>query len=364
MPLATQLASRGHQIRIVVPPWDSPSEADSLLLHKGVEVYRVKVRGGPLPTLIRMQRRIKECRPDIIHFVKPRAYAGISQFLAHFLKSLTAMKKPLLILDADDWEQAWTPGLNADPTLARFLAWQEEWGLRNCDAMSVASQWLWRRTRKISPRLPCLYLPNGVEKVDPQAGISPSAEAPILWVTRFVEVSPAWISRFWTHFVTLKPQSRLIVAGSPIEPGLDIPFQSALVQADLAGKNVEFLGMVPYKELQGLYASCGCVIAPAREEAASLSKCSVKLLDSFRYGFMCVASAVGEQARFRGSSSVMFLGPDVSPEEFAVTVALRVQTRQTRYFEGKVNSESLVPNWEFLAMKLEGFYENLLAKIT
>jgi len=362
LPLAARLAGRGHGVRVVVPPWDAPAEADSRLLYRNVEVYRVGVEGGLLPTTMRMQWRLQEFRPDIVHVVKPRAYAGISQFLTCLQRSLTRRRRPVIVLDLDDWEQAWTPGLAAHPVLARFLAWQEEWGVRHCDGLSVASQWLWRRTRHIVPAVPRLYLPNGVERA-PSPRHAAAAESTehtaILWVTRFVEVSPAWLSRFWARLRALMPQCRLTVAGSSIEPGLDLAFEAAFSAAGQWQDEVEFLGHVAYGELPALYARSRCVIAPAREEAASLAKCSVKLLDSVRYGIRCVASTVGEQARFQALSSAVFLGPEAPPEQFAETVARTLQARPPESYAVGSAGGHTVPNWESLALRLERFYEAL-----
>ena len=359
LPLAAQLARRGHRVRIVVPPWDTPSEADSLLLYRNVEVYRVDIGGGIPSTTIRMQWRIQEFQPDIVHVVKPRAYAGISQFLTCLQRSLTRLRRPLLVLDLDDWEQAWTPGLAANPFLARFLAWQEEWGLRHCDGLSVASQWLWHRASHIVPALPRLYLPNGVEGALQTRNALPAERTSVLWVTRFVEVSPAWVSRFWNRLKVLMPQCRLTIAGSSIEPGLDVAFAAALSTAGQWEAGVEFLGHVAYGELQELYARSGCVIAPAREEAASLAKCSVKLLDSIRHGIRCVASTVGEQARFQELPSTVFLGPEATPEKFAETVALTLQARPTGPWATSFTVGRTVPDWTSLSLHLERFYGEL-----
>ncbi len=362
LPLAGHLAGRGHTVRVVVPPWDTPAEADSLLLYRNVAVYRVAVSGGLLPTTLRLQWRLQEFRPDIVHIVKPRAYAGISQSLTCLHRSLMRLRRPLVVLDLDDWEQAWTPGLDAHPFLAWFLAWQEEWGLRHCDGLSVASQWLWHRTRHIVPAVPRLYLPNGIEDTLQVRPVAFAGSPSILWVTRFVEVSPVWIGRFWARLSALKPQCRLTVAGSSIEPGLDRAFRAALSSSGEQEDKVEFLGHVTQHALQELYARSSCVIAPAREEAASLAKCSVKLLDSVRHGLRCVASTVGEQARFQALPATVFLGPEASPEEFAETVALALQTRPPGPEATDSTVSSGVPYWTSLSRNLERFYGMLLAQ--
>ncbi len=362
LPLAAHLVGRGHKVRVVVPPWDTPEEADSLLLYKNVDVFRVNLRGGLLPTLLRMQWRIQEFQPDIIHIVKPRAYAGISQFLCCLRRSVIPTRGPMLVLDADDWEQAWTPGLNAHPMLAKFLAWQEEWGFRNCDGLTVASQWLWRRAGQIVPDLPCLYLPNGANRASQRSMIPRSATKEILWVTRFVEVSPTWIKRFWKRVKEIEPLCLLTVAGSPIEAGLEAHYRKVISQLGQSAGDVQFMGQVAYKDLQMLYGRSACVIAPAREEAASLAKCSVKLLDSVRYGFRCVASAVGEQVRFEELSTVTFLGPEVTPEKFAETVVMVLQRPPDGPSSARLVQKESVPDWAFLASSMERFYEKMLAR--
>ncbi|MEZ4583358.1 MAG: hypothetical protein R3A10_17270 [Caldilineaceae bacterium] len=69
---------------------------------------------------------------------------------------------PMLILDVDDWEQAWSTVNDYGPAMSRFLTCQEEWGIRHADGITAASRWLENRAQSYAPATPVHYLPNGV----------------------------------------------------------------------------------------------------------------------------------------------------------------------------------------------------------
>ena len=360
LPLAAGLALRAHDVRVVVPPWDSPRESGTVLLHKQVEVTRVSIQGGLLPTLGRMQWRVREFRPEIVHIVKPRAFAGLTQVL-ELLQREALGAGPVVLLDADDWEQAWTPALKAPAWLARFLAWQEEWGFRRCDGITAASQWLWRRAQICAPRVPRLYLPNGADPADaPVASRRRDAAPTVLWATRFAETSPAWMAACWTALKASVPACRLWIVGSSIEPHWDRPFRQALADAGADPAAVQWLGFVPRAELKALYARAHCVIAPARASAENLAKCSVKLLDSVRFGTRCVASDVGEQARFRAWPNVTLVEPTADAAAFAAAVAAAL--RPPAASAAARGARNALPTWPELAAHLERFYRQRLAR--
>ncbi len=77
LPLARALAAAGHRATVLIPPWDSPADADSRTRDEGVAVEQVSLAGGLLATVARMVRRIDALAPDIVHIVKPRAHAGL-----------------------------------------------------------------------------------------------------------------------------------------------------------------------------------------------------------------------------------------------------------------------------------------------
>ncbi len=357
LPLAAELAAMKHVVSILVPPWDSPQESDTVLQYQRVGIHRVDIRGGLVPIVSRMMWEIQKFGPDILHFAKPRAYSGICQWLAYQGRHFSIAKPALILLDADDWEQAWNPQLKTWPWVEFFLAWQEEWGLRHSHGVTVASQWLWRRVDAYVPSLSKLYLPNGIPQKYELAGSRKQGPPTVLWFTRFVEIEPSWIADFWSVLQVQIPNCRLIVAGSPVEPGLERPFQEALSANPSGNSRIDWLGYIDPRGLPELYARSHCAVFPVRESAANLAKCSVKLIDIVANGVPCVASQVGEQARFAPLPQVTMLDAKATSGEFVSAVANRLGNPVT-LIPQKEGGKS-VPTWTELALHLENFYRTL-----
>ncbi len=101
LPLARHLAGRGCQVTLLIPPWDTPSDAGRVWDDGGVRLINVALGGGlPLITA-RLLREIDRLQPDIVHLVKPRAYAGIVGWLL-WQRRRWARRGPRLLLDVDD----------------------------------------------------------------------------------------------------------------------------------------------------------------------------------------------------------------------------------------------------------------------
>ena len=83
---------------------------------------------------------------DIIHIVKPHAHAGLVQWLLW-------QRQRRQTSPAGARHRRLGAGLGADQPLswpvARFLAWQEEWGIRHADGITAASRWLEARAQPI-----------------------------------------------------------------------------------------------------------------------------------------------------------------------------------------------------------------------
>ena len=183
LPLAKYLVAHGHEATILIPPWDTPADSGRSWVDGGVQMINVSIRGGLPATHYRLLAQVDRLAPDIIHIVKPRAYAGLVQWWHWQQRRLQRSNRtrPVIILDVDDWEQSWA-AVNGYPwPLARFLAWQEEWGIRHADGVTAASRWLVERVNAYVPATPRLYLPNGITQPLPQAAIvrGNNQEAPL-----------------------------------------------------------------------------------------------------------------------------------------------------------------------------------------
>lgn len=358
LPLAQALVGRGHRATILVPPWDSPASAGRRSTEQGVQVEQMRLGGGLPAVVARLIRRTAALRPDIVHIVKPRAHAGMVQWWLWQTRH-ARRAAPKLLLDVDDWEQAWAAINRYPPLVARFLAWQEEWGIRHADGVTAASRWLMDRVHQAAPSMPRLYLPNGVSDPASQGDGPPAMQTGggtqrVLYFSRFIEVPPEWMARCWSALRRTLPQAELVVAGQALAPRFEDALRRAL---DPIG-GVTWLGYVPRDRLGELYASCACAIFPAEPVPLHQAKCSVRLATTLLHGVPVVASAVGEQVSYGAEGAARLVPADATPEAFAAAAAEILCSASDRAALAHAASTHLLTryNWSHLAATLEAFY--------
>jgi glycosyltransferase involved in cell wall biosynthesis len=327
-----------------------------------VEIVNVATGGGIPTTTQRLLQALDARNPDIVHIVKPRAHAGLVQWVLTQRCGGSALA-PRLVLDIDDWEQAWA-SINRYPwPVARFLAWQEEWGLRHAGAITAASRWLQRRAHTYAPQTPVHYLPNGIS-VPPgdkrTAPWQPQPDGTVLFFTRFVEISPAWLAAFCSSLYAIRPHMRVAIAGTPVLAGLEKPFRCA-VAATAAADSVSWLGYVAPATMPGIYAGTGCAIFPAADVPLQQAKCSVRLATTLLQGVPVVASAVGEQANYGAEGAARLVAADASPQAFAAVVDEVLRNPQEQAALGSAARARLISRygWQRLGQELIDFYTKI-----
>ncbi len=365
LPLARVVAMCGHTVSLLIPPWDSRADAGRRWDDAGVEVVNLDLGGG-LPSLMaRLMAALDARQPDLVHIVKPRAYAGLAQWWLWRRR-----RRPALLLDIDDWEQAWA-SINRYPApTARFLAWQEEWGIRHADAITAASHWLEERARAYSPATPVLYLPNGVAPPSEPSRLAGSrSKQPtvltVLYFTRYVEAPPEWLAAFWRSLAAMTPGVRLVVAGRPLQAGRDTLYRAVMEQqAGSAAAAVEWLGAVQPEAVAALQQQATCAIFPAEATPLHQAKCSVRLATTLLQGVPVVASAVGEQAHYGAAGAAVLTPAGAPPEEFAAAVAgVLAAPEQQAELARQARSRLLdMYNWSRLGHQLEEFYGGILSR--
>lgn len=365
LPLAQRLVAQGHQAAIIIPPWDTPDDAGTRQVVDGVELVNVAVGGGTALITRRMLREIRTRQPDIVHVVKPRAHAGLVQWWLRQQRPL-GRHTPALVLDVDDWEQAWNDVNDYGPVMSRFLTWQEEWGIRHADGITAASRWLEARAHDYAPDTPVQYLPNGVARPPDAGRTRPQPDGPpqVLYYTRFVEVDAAWLARCWRTVLAAHPAARLLVAGAPLTPERDSQFQAEM-SAHLGdtADSVQWLGFVTPAVQAELYARVHCAVFPARPEPLQQAKCSVRLATTLLNGVPVVASAVGEQAAYGADGAAALVPADATPEDFgaAVNRLLADAAEQTAMPVRATARLTDVYAWARLGDTLAAFYADILA---
>jgi glycosyltransferase involved in cell wall biosynthesis len=358
LPLAEHLVALGHTATILIPPWDSPETAGTCEQQNGVTLEQVRLTGGPAAILQRLLARISQLQPAVVQIVKPRAYAGLVQF---WLWQRRNGHRWRIVLDVDDWEQAWASINRYSWPMARFLAWQEEWGFRHAHGITAASRWLMDAASRAAPSIPRLYLPNGVTRLlQPALRPPPDPAGPprILFFSRFVEVDPEWLAAFWAAVWTELPTAELIIAGEPVQSWLAEPFRAALAGAP----RVQWAGYVSRDHLPGLYASATCAIFPADPIPLHQAKCSVRLATTLLNGVPVIASAVGEQSYYGADGAASLVAAGATPQEFAAAVVQVLRQPAARALLRARAEEHLLRRyaWSGLADHLARFYADLL----
>ena len=70
--LAREFVLLGHQVEIIMPPWQTPEMADRQWEEDGVILTYVSLRGG-LPFIVwRMFTAVYRRQPDVVHSFKPK----------------------------------------------------------------------------------------------------------------------------------------------------------------------------------------------------------------------------------------------------------------------------------------------------
>src|SRR5512136_2845582 len=148
LPMAKALVAREQGVTLLIPPWDHPPDAGREWEEDGVRIVNVSLPPR-LPLFFhvalafRLVRRVLALRPDVVHCFKPKAYSGLAHFILWWLRRL-GLVHSRLVVDEDDWEQAWNDLAPYSHAQRRVFVWQERWGLAHADAIVVASRELMR----------------------------------------------------------------------------------------------------------------------------------------------------------------------------------------------------------------------------
>ncbi len=367
LPLARALVRRGHDVDILLPPWQNPEDAGRAWQDEGVQVENMSLpQRMPGWFQIRLTgaivRSARVLRPDVVHFYKPKAYAG----LAH----MALNRRFPAVVDTDDWEGpgGWND-LNPYPfPLKRFFGWQERWGLRSAGAVTVASlalQTLAWATGGKPERV--FYLPNGVDPPADTGMDSVKTGRPIvLLYTRFYEFD---MERLWRILLSVRlqaPQTQILVVGK----GFFGEENTLLTQARDAGWHVAesthltpefdliYTGLGTPDNLPHYFTQADLAIYPFDDTLVNRTKCPVKLLDLLAAGVPVVADAVGQITEVLKNGISGFLIPPGDDDTFAAAVVSLIRDNAQRHAmsvqAGRDMRERF--SWEKLAIIAENAY--------
>ena len=85
LPLARELARRGHTVAVFVPPYDSPADSGRRWVDESVDVINIALpglgQGGAAWHLWlgwRLFHAVRAWRPDVAHVFKPKGPSGLA----------------------------------------------------------------------------------------------------------------------------------------------------------------------------------------------------------------------------------------------------------------------------------------------
>jgi len=340
--MAKALVTRGHSVTLVIPPWDHPSDAGREWEEDGVCVVNVHLPPN-LPLLfhllltLRLVRRALALRPDVIHFFKPKAYAGLAHYALWWLRRLRfaggkVLRDVRFVVDEDDWEQAWNAVETYSSVQKRVFSWQERWGLTHADGVVVASRELINLVRELAvPLNRIFYVPNGArsslaaEADQDQSSEDTSETVRMLWelddslvvllYTRFFEFRLERVVEVLRRVVAREPRARLFIVGEGLF-GEESDLDDMLDEAGLSDHAV-FTGWVEIDRLPDYFAACDVAMFPYDDTLINRTKCSVKLIDLLTVGLPVVTDAVGQNAEYIVDGESGLLAPPGDDVAFA-----------------------------------------------
>ena len=376
LPLARELARGGHHVTLLMAPWHTPDEPPRTWDQDGVTLRYVPL-GPRVPGVAqfcetrRLLRAALALDPDVIHCFKPKGHAGLAAWWLWQRRRL-GRQRPALVVDTDDWEGAggWNDRGDYRASARRFFAWQERWGLRHCDALTVASRALESLAWSLgTPPERVRYLPNGVrdwtggerESARQQHGLG--ADPTILLYTRFFEFDPAYPVTVLSLVRRRLPAARLLLVGTGLFPEDNARFWGAVQGAGLEGAVVD-AGWVSMAELPDLFAAADVGIYPFRDDLLNRCKCPVKLLDLVGAGVPVVGARVGQiRDTIRdGRNGVLVPSGDAEAMARAVVDLLSSEERREAMRRAAAAIAG-TQSWAVRSEQLETLYGGLLSEV-
>ena len=370
LPLAKALAARDHEVNMIMPAWHTPEESGKQWIEEGVGLRNITLPAR-LPGLWhllvarRMVGRVLDLRPDVVHCFKPKAYSGL---VAAGLLQLRRVGRYLgrIVVDTDDWEGkgGWNELEPYSAAERAFFAWQERWGLRHADAVTVASRTLETLVWSLGvARRDTSYLPNGCVEGQSVAGdrlrIRDRHELRdlpvVLLYTRFFEFRHERVVAMFRKVVDQVAAVRLLVVGRGLF-GEEKEFLE-LARASGLEDSVVYAGWVSPDELGSYFACADVAVYPYDDTLVNRAKCSVKLVELLAAGVPVVADRVGQNLEYI-EDGVSGLLPRDGEEAFVAAVVRMLRDERLRRRLGLCAQERMRDHfaWPRLAEIAERVY--------
>lgn len=307
LPMASALARRGHEVSVLIPPYDAPADSGKTYDWDGARVENMTARKPITPasylSLARqMAARAKAIHPDVFYAFKPVGPGALAMW------QMWLGGERRFVLDNDDWE-GWGGWLDVNPYPAlqkQVMARQEAWWLRHARAVTCASHALAQRTRQLrGSDAGVAVFPNGparslADEVTRAQNLRQQTRARLGWAASRVIVYAGTVPL--NHDLDVALQALAGLADGAHE-GVKLVFQvvgdgvpalkSAVAALPAVSAITEWRGFAPHEELARTLAAADIAIYPYRDTNINRAKCSGKVIDYMACGLPLVLSDVG-----------------------------------------------------------------------
>ena len=382
LPMAQELVRRGHEVTVLLPPYDNAEYSGKAIEVDGVSVRNARLHRPFPPTIdplcsFQLFKDAAALRPDVVHIFKPKGHSGNAALLLAVARSLRLMRTAL-VLDTDDLEG---PGGINDylaangryprPLLA-LIAWQERAIPRRVQAVTTASAALREQVTRNGVREENVFtVPNGYQRL---AGFPPSEaemaalrgrlrldDGPtVLLYTRFFEFALERCVRILAGIRDGAPSARCLVVGKG-QFGEEKAFLELCRGAGLAD-HLTYAGWVEPDDLAAHFAVCDIALYPFDNTPLNVSKCPGKLVELMSVGMPVIADRVGEIPSYivHGESGLLTDPEDPNDLASGALNLLEHPDLARGLGEGALSRVSTVFSWERLVDVVEAAYAKAL----
>ena len=372
LPIAKKLAEKGHDVYLVIPPFDNPSDSEKLYEIENVKICNVKISYTipfikHLLIVYALVKKSVGLKPDIIHVFKPKGYSGLAAMI------LKLYNIPLII-DTDDWEGSggWNDKVDYHPILKKIFNFQEKWIPLHSNAVTVASKTLETQMWGFGvPPENVFYVPNGanrlttskdkiynISNLHKKCGIGDSPS--ILLYTRFFEFDVQKIIDILKLVLADINNAKLVVVGK----GFNKEEDELLALSEEAGirESIIYTGWLQPEEIIQYIELADVAIYPYNDTLINRSKCSAKLTEILSRGKAVVADKVGQNTEYieNGVSGIVVDYDDVTSFAKNVVRILKDEHLQTMF--GKNAKVRMLEKfgWDKLIIKIEEAYRKAI----
>ncbi|GAB4112266.1 MAG: glycosyltransferase family 4 protein [Roseiflexaceae bacterium] len=361
LPLAQELAIRGHTPAIYAPAVQNPEDAGTSVWHGAVLVRHVAAARlpGPLAGLEQANLLLRETlafQPDLIHLFKPKGFSGLAALAA----SLAYRQIPLVV-DSDDWEGwgGWNDLLPYPGWAKQLFAWQEQDLPRRAAMVTVVSRTLEQQVRGWGvPAERICYLPNGMQRhaaAMPVVDRSQRNPLTLLLYTRFWEFEIAELIEALVEIARACQDIRLLVVGRG-ERGEEQQLIAAMHQVGLV-HILDYRGWAEPAQIPGLLAEADIALVPMANTLINRARGLAKLLELMQAGLPIVANRVGMVSEYLEHGQSGLIAPAGQPQAFALAVIQLIHDSVARQRLGHAACERVALfGWDRLTEQLEAAY--------